>query len=77
MAKVNIPKSIRKIIGSREYSIDTIGMSGSQVICFDDMVLKIEQQCEESDNEHKMISWLEGKLPVPKILCIHKDNEMN
>ena len=77
MAKVNIPKSIRKIIGSREYSIDTIGMSGSQVICFDDMVLKSEEQCEESDNEHKMISWLEDKLPVPKILCKHKENGIN
>lgn len=77
MIKVNIPKSIIKIIGSREYSIDTIGMSGSQVICFDDMVLKIEEQCEESDNEHKMVSWLEGKLPVPKILYTHKENGMN
>ena len=50
MIEVNIPISIIKIIGSRGYSIDTIGMSGSQVICFDDMVLKIEEQCEESDN---------------------------
>ena len=36
-----IPESIKKIIGDRTYTIDTVGMSDSQVIVFDHMVLKI------------------------------------
>lgn len=56
------------------YSIDTIGMSDSQVICFNDMVLKIEKQGEGSDNEHIMMAWLADKLPVPKVLCSEKEN---
>ncbi len=74
---MNIPKNIEKIIGDRPFSIDTIGMSNSQVICFDDMVLKIEKQGEESDNEHQMMEWLADKLPVPKILCSKKENSIN
>lgn len=59
------------------YLIDVIGMSNSQVICFDDMVLKIEKQKEESNNEHIMMTWLADKLPVPKILCFEKENGIN
>ncbi len=65
------------MIGDRTYSIDTIGQSSSQVICFDDMVLKIEKQSEEADNEYRMMGWLFDKLPVPKILCFEKDNNIN
>lgn len=74
---MQLPKSISKIIGDRPYSLDTIGMSNSQVLCFDDFVLKIEKQCEESDNEHQMITWLSDKIPVPEILCFEKDNGIN
>ncbi|SHO54086.1 APH(3') family aminoglycoside O-phosphotransferase [Anaerocolumna xylanovorans] len=72
-----IPENIRKIIGSRPYSLDAIGMSDSQVICFDDMVLKIEKQGEESDNEHRIMFWLADKLSVPKILCSYKEDGIN
>jgi kanamycin kinase/aminoglycoside 3'-phosphotransferase-3 len=53
-----IPESIKQLIGKREYSIDKIGMSDSQVICFPDMVLKIEGESEESNNEHRILKWL-------------------
>lgn len=74
---MNIPNKIKEIIGDLSYSIDTIGMSNSKVICFDDMVLKIEKQREESDNEHRMMEWLANKLPVPKILCSEKEEGIN
>lgn len=74
---MNIPNKIKEIVGDMSYSIDTIGMSNSQVICFDDMVLKIEKQREESDNEYRMIRWLANKLPVPKVLCSEKEDETN
>lgn len=69
-----IPESIKKIIGDRTYTIDTVGMSDSQVIVFNDMVLKIEKQREEAENEYRMMAWLNDKLPVPKILCWEKKN---
>lgn len=74
---MNLPNKIKEIIGDMPYSIDTIGMSNSKVICFDDMVLKVEKGQEESDNEHIMMSWLSDKLPVPKILCSEKNNGIN
>ena len=45
-----IPESIKKQIESKEYSRDTIGRSGSQILCFSDMVLKAERDREESGN---------------------------
>ncbi|BCN30821.1 APH(3') family aminoglycoside O-phosphotransferase [Anaeromicropila herbilytica] len=69
-----LPESIKNIIGSRSFNVDTIGMSDAQVICFDDMVLKIEPYNEESDNEYHMMDWLSDKLPVPNILCSEKVN---
>lgn len=65
---MNIPSKIKAIIKDMPYSIDEIGMSKSKVICFDDMVLKIDKQSEESDNEHMMMIWLADKLPVPSKL---------
>lgn len=64
----DIPETIRQFIGTRPYYIDDIGKSSSQVICFDDMILKIQECSEESENEIRMMKWLQGKLPVPAIL---------
>lgn len=77
MDEIFIPNKIKEIIKNTPYSIDTIGMSKSQVICFNDMVLKIEKQHEESDNEHIMMKWLEDKLPVPKVLHSMKEDGIN
>lgn len=74
---MNIPNNIKEIIGDMSYSIDTIGMSNLQVICFEDMVLKIGKRGEESDNEHKMMAWLANKLPVPEVLHSQSEDGIN
>ncbi|WP_440895207.1 APH(3') family aminoglycoside O-phosphotransferase [Amphibacillus sp. Q70] len=74
---MNLPNKIEKIIGDKPYSIDKIGRSDSQVIGFDDMILKIEKQHEESVNEHRMMAWLDHKLPVPQILCSETSKGIN
>lgn len=74
---MNIPDNIKKFIGNKSFEVDTVGMSDSEVICFDDIVLKIENQCEESDNESKIMYWLEDKLPVPKVICLEKLDNKN
>lgn len=64
-----IPDNIKKHIKNIPYNLDDIGCTDSQVLCFEnDMVLKIEQSSYESNMEFTMMKWLQGKLPVPKII---------
>ena len=56
---MKIPIEIKKIIGDKSFNIDTVGLSDSQVFCFDDMVLKIQNNNDETRNE---ISILLDKL---------------
>lgn len=67
MNRDNLPSTIRSIIGRRSWSEETIGMTQSHVYLMEDLVLKMEPVCEESDNEHRMMAWLQGKLPVPRV----------
>ncbi len=68
MENLQIPDQIKELIGDEPYYIDDIGKSESQVILFSDKVLKIQKVSDESVNEVKMLSWLEGKLNVPEVL---------
>ena len=63
-----IPTIIAEYIKGFDYKSDSIGMSGSTILLFDRMVLKIEKVSRSSENEIKLIEWLDGKLPVPKII---------
>lgn len=72
-----LPLEIQKLIQGKDYTVDSIGESDSAVYCFGDMFLKVEKEGENSDNEHKMLSWLADKLPVPQILCSVKENGVN
>lgn len=73
----DIPLEILEFIKDKPFHFNEIGMSDSQVICFDNMYLKIENASEESDNEHRIMTWLNGKIPVPKIICSNKVNKKN
>lgn len=48
---------------------EDIGCSGAQVLMYPDRVLKIEKDCNMSANEHCMLRWLQGRLPVPEIIA--------
>lgn len=63
------PPRIAERIKGKAYTQNTVGKSGSTVLCFDDMVLKFELVSEESNREHAMLRWLQGRLPVPQILA--------
>ena len=60
---MHISGDIQKIIGNQKCVIDTVGKSDSQVLCFENMVLKIESKNDKSDNERDLLSWLVDKLP--------------
>jgi len=63
-----LPKSISNRINDLTWTCDDIGMSNSTVLLFDDMVLKIEKVSRFSEHERILIDWLDGILPVPKII---------
>lgn len=65
---MHLPSAIKEIVQARPYTQDTIGMSGAAILLYPDMVLKIQPESEESRRERTTMSWLSGKLPVPKIL---------
>lgn len=70
--KYDLPETIKTLLKEETYSIDKIGMSKSNILLFQDKVLKIQDINEESENEYNVMKWLNGKLPVPKVLEFKK-----
>lgn len=66
---MQIPESIHRLITDESYQTDDIGMSDSSVLIFEDKVLKIQKRSRESESEHRMMTWLRGRLPVPQALA--------
>lgn len=55
---------------------ETIGCSDASLLVFDDLVIKIQKESKESEREEEALKWLDGKLPVPKVLAYeHKDGK--
>lgn len=69
MEDLHIPEAIKSLITGKEFTMDDIGMSGNQVLIFQDMVLKIEDDLAEAEGQVQMMWWLQGKVPVPRILA--------
>ena len=75
MEKVYVPLGIKQLIDNKPYTLDDIGMSGNQVLIFDDMVLKIEEKSEAVERQVQMMQWLEGKISVPKVIAYEVEDE--
>jgi kanamycin kinase/aminoglycoside 3'-phosphotransferase-3 len=63
-----LPKKIANRLTGLSWNSDDVGKSASTILLFDDMVLKTEKISRSSENEIKLLNWLDGKLPVPKII---------
>lgn len=63
-----LPEEIIERIAGLAWTCDDVGMSGSTILLFDEMVLKIEKASRSSEHEKLLLDWLNGKLPVPKII---------
>ncbi len=70
-----IPESIHRYLPADDFSLDSVGCSGAQVLMFEDRVLKIEKDCNSSANELSMMQWLQGRLPVPQIIASEKADD--
>lgn len=68
-----IPKNIKDKTNGKKYKTDSVGMSDSQVLIFEDIVLKIQEKSSETENEAEMMKWLYGRLPVPELIAHEND----
>lgn len=70
-----LPAAIRQQIDGRSYTENTVGMSGAGVLMFEDLVLKIAPADQNTAREAAMMTWLQDRLPVPKVLhsCVEND----
>ena len=70
-----VPAPILKYIQGLPYQVNETGMSGSQVLMFPDMVLKIGPRSALTDGMVEVMRWLEGRLPAPRILHFDREQE--
>lgn len=75
MSQLQVPPKIKSWIENKPYTVDDIGMSGNQVLIFEDMVLKVEEKSASVDQQVQMMQWLEGKIPVPKVIAYEVEKE--
>ncbi len=70
-----LPREIRAMVEGEQCVTDNIGQSDSMVLMFPDKVLKIQKNTAETECEYRMLNWLQGKLPVPRILSYVLEGE--
>jgi len=63
------PEGIAAYVAGKPFTADSTGQSGAKVLFFDDMVLKIEDINEKTMPALEMMRWLQGRLPVPEVIC--------
>lgn len=66
--ELTLPPALREWLENLPYTVETIGFSGSTVLLFDDMVLKIEACTPAAVRMVEVMRWLHGRLPVPEVL---------
>ena len=72
---MHFPEKIAALLSGEKYKTDDIGMSNASVLLFQDKVLKIQDDNAEASNEYRMMTWLQGKLSVPKVFAFESDGE--
>lgn len=75
MDDLQIPESIQSYIHGLPYAIDGTGKSGSQVLLFPELVLKISKPSVLTPGMVRVMQWLEGKLPAPQVIHFETDGE--
>ena len=64
-----IPAAILPHMPAETGSPDRIGCSGATVEIYQDRVLKVQEECNVSLNEYHMLTWLQGRLCVPRVIA--------
>ena len=64
-----IPAVIQALLPQQLGEEDRIGLSGAQVVMYEDCVLKVQPDTGNAANEGIMLRFLKGRLPVPEVLA--------
>ena len=72
-----LPAAIRQHVEQKPYTQNTIGLSGAGVLVFDDCVLKTAPADSVSARESAMMSWLQDKLPGPRVIHSTVENGLS
>ena len=73
MNQIYVPSKMKYLINGKVFTEDTIGMSGSQILLFEDTVLKIENTSSSMQEQVQMMEWLKGKIPVPQVIAYEEE----
>ena len=71
----HLPDSICQLTEGKACRREKTVLRGSELLIFDDCVLKITPCSREDEESVQIMRWLEGKLPVPKVLACEKNKE--
>lgn len=66
---MRIPDVIRVSLPEMAGAAEDIGRSGATVLDYGDRFLKVQEECNVSANEYFMLRWMQGRIPVPRILA--------
>lgn len=64
-----IPAAIQALLPQHPGEENRIGLSGAQVVMYEDCVLKVQPDTGNAANEGIMLRFLKGRLPVPDVLA--------
>ncbi|MDI9471226.1 MAG: aminoglycoside 3'-phosphotransferase [Bacillota bacterium] len=66
---LELPPEIQGLLpATGGYRLDRVGRTGSVIRLYETVVLKVQVADEQSRREHELLAWLDGRLPVPKVL---------
>lgn len=65
----HFPDELSVYLSGREFTAESIGMSGDGVWISEDMVLKAEANIPLSCETVKVMRWMAGRLPVPEVIA--------
>lgn len=65
----SLPGAILQHVAGLPFDTDAMGRSSACVCLYADMVLKVQRRSEETDNEAKMLEWLNGRICAPVLIA--------
>lgn len=64
-----LPESIKAHLPNESFAPNNVGYSDATVLVYTERVLKIQKDCNVSANEARMLTWMQGKIHVPRVIA--------
>ena len=72
---MELPREIERITKGMPCAENRTGMSDARVLIYPELVLKILPDRPEVQREMRMLRWLEGKVPAPRVAACEKSGD--